>query len=120
MRSQIAGDGLSETVFSSSVITAKINTIGGNADLAASRLTISLKSMLRYQDLWVIMGLGAASTIQNLTGLEIGAMRERREFTVTFNAALQEVFDANFFTSLEVTINEQTNNSTETRNITGA
>lgn len=119
-RSVLSNDGMTETVFSSAVITAKINTVGGDAQQAASRLTLSLKSMLRHQDLWVIMGYGEASDITNLTGLEVGAMRERREFTVTFNTGLQETFDANYFNEIEITVNEQTKPSTETRTITGA
>lgn len=112
MRPQQSSDGLSETVFSSSVVTCQIDVVGqsgGTTSKAdAQRLAVSLKSMRRYQDLWKIMGLGAASAITDLTGLETGAFRHRHQFTVTFYAALQETFDADYFNTVDVTINEQT------------
>lgn len=61
---------------------------GETAADSARRLVLSLRHTQRTADLYRVAGLRGVSGIQNLTDVEVGAMRQRMRFTLTLSATL--------------------------------
>lgn len=84
----------------------RVTLFGGAALADASRLRASLWSARRWWDLWALAGLGAVSSLQNLSALETGRLRARAEFQLTLHAVLEWHSPPQYFTHQRIDLFE--------------
>ena len=113
----LSEDGLTETIKTQNLISVGINFYGANAIQDASKLSHSLYSAKRYEDLWQIIGFGECKEIEDLTALETGAQKVRARLVINFHAQLTDTFDSDYFDQVDVTVNNEERNYSETYTI---
>ncbi len=113
----LSEDGLTETIKTQNLISVGINFYGGNAIQDASKLSHSLYSAKRYEDLWQIIGFGECKEVEDLTALETGAQKVRARLVINFHAQLTDAFDSDYFDQVDVTVKNEERNYSETYTI---
>lgn len=112
----LSQDGLTETISSEILITCVLNVYGGAAMQDALKLSRSLHSSARYEDLWQSLGLGGIGTVQDLTALETGEMKDRAQMEISFYATMSESFTSDYIDNIDITVQEEINPFSETFN----
>lgn len=107
-------DGETETVSSLDLLTIQINLYGDNPLRDASKLQHSLFSADRYLDLWQICGLSGITSIQDLTALETGAMKQRVLLEFRVYATLSDSVSADCIETVDIELDVPDYNFTET------
>ena len=113
----LSEDGLTETIKTQNLISVEINFYGANAIQDASKLSHSLYSTKRYEDLWKFIGYGECKEIEDLTALETGAQKVRARILINFHAQLTDTFDSDYFDRIDITVNNKERYYSETYTI---
>lgn len=105
---KLSEDGLTYTVTHTSQIRVQLEVYGGDKDNSAmqdaSLLMNSLYDPARYLDLWLICGLMNIETIQDLTALETGVMKQRAQCVFHIIAELSDAFVSDSFDTIETDV----------------
>lgn len=110
----LSSDGLTETISSTQPYTIALNLYGNNPMQDAGKLARSLYSAKRYLDLWKVCGLSQIDSVQDLTALETGAMKQRALLEFIVNANMADDFVSDFFDSIPIEIDIPEKNYTVT------
>lgn len=115
-KKQLSEDGLIHTVTRTARFSVKIDVYGGDADKSAmqdaSLLQNALFNPVLFQDsggapqknLWEICGLQSIESLDDLSALETGIIKQRAQLSFSIMAELSDSFASDYYDKVEVDV----------------
>ncbi len=100
------GEDFTQSIRAMTGVIFGLSFIGGDAFADAQRFMLSVRMTQRSGDLWKICGLSGFSPIQDLTALEVGAMRQRVDVKMTLFTSLELIETMENIESINFVVNE--------------
>lgn len=115
-RTELSDDGLSYSVIHTAQYRIQVDVYGGTQDKSAMQDASLLRNSLynpilfedsqsgQYKNLWEICGLLNTESINDLSALETGIIKQRAQFVFNILAEMEDTFTSDYFDKVEVNI----------------